>query len=164
MIHYTTFDTPIGPLGLARTERGLARILFEAEIPFLAEIVHRKFPYELLVENAAVLEPTVKQLQEYFHGERTVFELETDLVAPQFYKSVLLEVAKIPYGKTASYKEIASRVGNPGAVRAVGGANAHNPLPIIIPCHRVLAHNRGLGGYGGGLELKQYLLELEGIL
>ncbi len=84
-----------------------------------------------------------------------------DLTMPPFYYEVLTEVHKIPYGETASYKNIAERVRNPGAVRAVGSANAQNPIPIIIPCHRVIAHDGSLGGYGGNLDKKYFLLRLE---
>jgi O-6-methylguanine DNA methyltransferase len=164
MIHYTTLDTPIGTLALVQSQGGLCRILFEEDISHLEDLVHGEYPTETLEEEPDTLGEAVKQLQEYFNGQRTSFTLKLDLTAPPFYKKVLTEVAKIPYGKVASYKEIAHRTGNPRAVRAVGGANAHNPLPIVIPCHRVLAHNGGLGGYGGGLDRKQYLLKLEGAL
>ncbi len=164
MIHYTTLDTPIGTLALVQSPQGLRRILFKEDIPRLDNLVHREYPSDPLIEEPDSLREAVQQLQEYFLGKRTHFTLQLDLEVPPFYRKVLLEVARIPYGKVASYKEIALWTGNPGAVRAVGSANAHNPLPIVIPCHRVLTHNRSLGGYGGGQDRKHYLLKLEGAL
>jgi methylated-DNA-[protein]-cysteine S-methyltransferase len=103
-----------------------------------------------------------KQITEYFAGRRRRFELKLDLQAPPFHVRVLKEVARIPFGKTKSYGEIAIAVSNPGASRAVGTANARNLIPIIIPCHRVVSAT-GLGGYGGGLPMKRFLLRLESV-
>ena len=108
------------------------------------------------------LSSTVEQLNEYFSGNRRSFTINMDLAMPPFYQKVLMTVKKIPYGKTISYQEVAKRAGRPKAVRAAGSANAKNPLPIVIPCHRVLATGGRLGGYGGGLKIKNYLLNLEG--
>lgn len=102
------------------------------------------------------------QFKEYFAKERTKFDIKYKLFTTNFRMKTLNEVCKIPYGFTMSYSEIAKNIGNPKAVRAVGSANATNTLPIIIPCHRVIAQNGGLGGYGGGLDMKIKLLELEG--
>lgn len=104
-----------------------------------------------------------RQIHEYLSGSRHTFGLPIALQAAPFHRQVLKEVARIPYGATKTYGELAHRIGAPRAARAVGAANARNPLPLIIPCHRVLARN-GLGGYGGGLELKKKLLILEGAL
>ena len=108
-----------------------------------------------------ILNQCLEELQEYFEDKRTTFTVPLDLDAPPFYKKVLQEVGKVPFGSTASYLEIASRVGSPKAVRAVGSANAGNPIPIIIPCHRIIRSDGGLGGYGGGLDLKMDLLKHE---
>ena len=108
-----------------------------------------------------ILNQALEELQEYFEGKRTTFTIPIDLNAPPFYKKVLQEIGKVPFGSTASYLEIASRVGNLKAVRAVGSANARNPIPIIIPCHRIIRSDGGLGGYGGGLDLKMDLLKHE---
>jgi O-6-methylguanine DNA methyltransferase len=104
------------------------------------------------------------QLDEFFAGTRRQFDLELDLRATEFYRRVWSELRKIPYGETISYRELASRVGSPGAVRAVATANARNPISIIVPCHRVIASTGKLTGYAGGLENKRRLLELEGAL
>ena len=162
MITYTTLPSPFGRLGIARTQKGLCRLCFPEETPQLSTYLQAQFPGEIIQEDSQSLRSATEQLQAYFAGERNVFDLTLDLHMPPFYKKVLEEVRRIPYGKTASYKEIAQRLNNPLAVRAVGSANARNPIPIIIPCHRVVNHNGGLGGYGGRLDRKLALLELEG--
>ena len=109
-----------------------------------------------------VLKETATQLEEYFAGERTAFDLTMELDGTDFQREVWAELARIPYGTTISYGELARRVGRPTGPRAVGQANGRNPIPIIVPCHRVLAGN-GIGGYGGGLPVKRALLALEGV-
>ena len=108
-----------------------------------------------------VLKETATQLEEYFAGERTDFDLQMELDGTRFQREVWTELTRIPYGETISYGELARRVGRPNGPRAVGQANGRNPIPIIVPCHRVLASN-GIGGYGGGLKVKRALLALEG--
>jgi O-6-methylguanine DNA methyltransferase len=105
-----------------------------------------------------------KQLHEYFSLDRKIFSVPLDIIGTDFQLKVLEEVKKIPYGETTTYKSLAEKLNNPGAVRAVGKANSLNPVPIIIPCHRVIGSNGSLTGYAGGLELKEHLLELEGII
>jgi len=109
-----------------------------------------------------VLKETATQLEEYFAGERSEFELPMELDGTDFQRQVWTELSRIPYGETISYGELARRVGRPNGSRAVGQANGRNPIPIIIPCHRVLASN-GIGGYGGGLKVKRALLAVEGV-
>jgi methylated-DNA-[protein]-cysteine S-methyltransferase len=109
-----------------------------------------------------VLKDTVTQLEEYFAGERTEFDLPMELDGTAFQKEVWAELSRIPYGETISYGELARRVGRPKGPRAVGQANGRNPIPILVPCHRVLAGN-GIGGYGGGLPMKRALLAVEGV-
>jgi len=109
-----------------------------------------------------VLKDTVTQLEEYFAGERTEFDVPMELDGTPFQKDVWTELTRIPYGKTISYGELARRVGRPKGPRAVGQANGKNPIPIIVPCHRVLA-STGIGGYGGGLPMKRTLLAVEGV-
>jgi methylated-DNA-[protein]-cysteine S-methyltransferase len=109
-----------------------------------------------------ILKETATQLEEYFAGERTEFDLRMELDGTPFQKDVWAELARIPYGETISYGELARRVGRPKGPRAVGQANGRNPIAIIVPCHRVLASN-GIGGYGGGLPCKRALLALEGV-
>jgi methylated-DNA-[protein]-cysteine S-methyltransferase len=109
-----------------------------------------------------VLKETANQLEEYFAGERTTFDIPMELDGTLFQRDVWAELARIPYGTTISYGELARRVGRPNGPRAVGQANGRNPIPIIVPCHRVLASN-GIGGYGGGLPCKRALLAVEGV-
>jgi methylated-DNA-[protein]-cysteine S-methyltransferase len=108
------------------------------------------------------LKETASQLDEYFAGERTDFDVPMELDGTDFQREVWSELTRIPYGETISYGELARRVGRPSAPRAVGQANGRNPIPVIVPCHRVLASN-GIGGYGGGLKVKRQLLAVEGV-
>lgn len=106
----------------------------------------------------------VTQLEEYFAGERTEFDLPLEVAGTEFQRDVWYALSEIPYGKTISYGELAEMVGRPKAFRAVGQANGSNPVPIVLPCHRVLASGGGIGGYGGGLPMKRRLLTLEGVV
>jgi methylated-DNA-[protein]-cysteine S-methyltransferase len=153
-IFYSWFDSPIGPLLLAGTNNGLKLVSFGAG--------KRAKPIEPAwrQDDSAFLE-AIDQLKSYFAGERKVFELQLALAGTEFQKKVWSALRKIPYGETVSYKELAARVGSPKAVRAVGAANGANPIPIIIPCHRVIGNDGSLTGFGGGLPLKKKLLELE---
>jgi len=160
MIKYTTHTTPIGSLVLAETDQGLCRILFPDEQP--AEVLlAQDFQTETIKQDPRTGEAARSQLDEYFSGRRTTFDLSLDLQTTPFFKRVLQAVSEIPYGEISTYGDIAKKIGNPRAVRAVGAANARNPMPIIIPCHRVLGKGGQLTGYGGGLDRKQYLLTLE---
>ena len=163
MIFYSAMSSPIGLLGIAKSNNGIRRIMFSNHAPF-KQYLQTVYPQENIKRDDDALTDPINQLNEYFSLLRMKFELKLDLVAPPFYKKVLKKVATIPYGKTTSYKTIAEQTNNPKAVRAVGSANANNPLPIIIPCHRVLSYSGKLGGYGGGEEMKVFLLELEGTL
>ena len=118
-------------------------------------------PQEALLQTTELLSMATIQLDEYFQGKRTTFSLPFKLTGTPFQLAVWKELQNIPYGKTTSYKEIAQKINKPKAYRAVGMANNKNPLPIIIPCHRVIGSNGKLIGYAGGLKLKNYLLELE---
>ncbi len=106
----------------------------------------------------------LQQLEEYFAGDRQSFKVKMNLKGTDFQRSVWQELQRVPYGKTASYREIAERINNPKACRAVGGANGKNPIPIIIPCHRIIGNDGSLTGFGGGIELKKELLRLENII
>jgi methylated-DNA-[protein]-cysteine S-methyltransferase len=110
-----------------------------------------------------VVRDAAKQLEEYFAGKRTEFDLPLKLDGTDFQREVWLALGEIPYGKTISYAELASMVGRPTAFRAVGQANGKNPVPIVLPCHRVIATGGGIGGYGGGLDMKRRLLAIEGV-
>ena len=156
MNEFATIETPIGILGVRTNSKGVYRL-------HLANDVDYKETETPINNQSPILKNALKQLREYFDENRTTFSVPLDLQMPPFYKKVLLEVAKIPYGKTVSYQEIARRAGNAKASRAAGSANANNPIAIFIPCHRILASDGTLGGYGGGLDKKMILLELEGL-
>jgi len=162
---YGPLDSPFGTLHAALTRRGLVRLSFpeEGEAELLQELSRRLSPR--VVRGADRLDPLRRELDEYFGGRRRRFELQLDwsLIGP-FARRVLRRTSAIPYGGSSSYGEIAAEAGSPRAARAAGNALGANPIPIVIPCHRVLHAGGGLGGYGGGLERKRWLLELEGAL
>ena len=163
MLYYSVISSPIGKICIVKSEIGVRRILFSKYYPFKKYLLNI-FPNERIEKNNKELKEIDKQIHEYFHLSRKKFSLNVDLQLTSFYQKALLKVLEIPYGKTSSYKSIAIKSGNANASRAVGNANANNPLPIIIPCHRVIANNGSIGGYGGGLKTKRFLLELEGAL
>jgi methylated-DNA-[protein]-cysteine S-methyltransferase len=153
-------DAPTGPLLLAATERGLVAVglLHHDE---LLEVLGQKVSPRL-VRRGARLDPVRHQLDEYFAGERHEFDLPLDwALSKGFRRQILDELTHVPYGQVVSYRELATRAGNPKASRAVGSAMATNPIPIVVPCHRVIRTDGSLGGYGGGLPMKQTLLALE---
>lgn len=159
-----SFDTPIGTIRTATTEKGLALISLPGESQrFFEGRIEKLFSECEIRSGGKINKQAEKQLTAYLEGRLKKFTLELDIHASPFYKKVLKRVAKIPYGKTMSYGEIACAVGHPRAYRAVGTANANNNLPLVIPCHRVVA-STGLGGFGGGLQMKKRLLKLEGAL
>lgn len=164
-VAYTFHDTPFGPMLLARTEGGLVEVVLRAERAddelerIAAEISPR------ILEAPARLDAERRQLDEYFDGKRREFELELDRrLVRGFGVDVLRVTAAIPYGKTLSYGEVAAEAGRPRAQRAAGTALGSNPIPIVIPCHRVVRADGSPGNYGGGSEMKQRLLEHEGAL
>ncbi len=162
-VAYDVWDSPIGSLLLASTERGLCRIGFdpepEAEVERLARIHGLR-----VLRVPKRLDTTRRHLEEYFEGKREDFELPTDLVGvPSFQAHVLRELERVPYGSVETYGELARRIGKPRAARAVGGALNRNPVPIVIPCHRIVGSTGSLTGYGGGLDRKRALLQLEGL-
>ena len=146
--YYRKFSSPIGCLQLVSDKNNLLKIQFGSEDNF------RNSDLPILIK-------TEKQLQEYFVGKRKQFEIPYKLEGTKFQIKVWEELNKIPFGETISYKTLATRVGNKNKARAAGNANGKNPLPIIIPCHRVIASDGSLGGYDGGIDNKEYLLELE---
>ena len=163
MLYYSIISSPIGELCIIKSNKGIRRILLSNNAPF-EQYLHNNFPDEKVVNNNYELKKSSNQIHEYFDLSRKEFSLDIDIQLSSYYRKVLKKVENIPYGKTASYKLIAIETGNPKASRAVGNANANNPLPIIIPCHRVIANDGRIGGYGGGLKTKRFLLELEGAL
>jgi len=164
-VSYTTIDSPFGPLLAAGTERGLVRLAFpeESEDSVLERLAARISPR--IMRAPARFDEVARELDEYFVGRRRAFETDLDwsLIGP-FGKRVLGVTAAIPYGSVLSYIEVATEAGSPRGSRAAGNALGSNPIPIVIPCHRVLRTGGALGGYGGGLERKRWLLELEGAL
>jgi methylated-DNA-[protein]-cysteine S-methyltransferase len=162
-VAYTSVDSPIGPLLLAATPAGLVRLAFERDDDgaVLEELASRVGPRVL--ELPARLDEAHRELDEYFEGRRDHFDLPLDWRLTRGFRRTVLEHlhAAVPYGRTVSYLELAATVGNPKASRAVGTAMATNPLPIVVPCHRVLRTGGHLGGYGGGLDAKVKLLALE---
>jgi methylated-DNA-[protein]-cysteine S-methyltransferase len=163
MITFTKYTTLLGPLILINSEQGLNRILFLDDTD-PKDRLFNLFPNNMIKETKSGFSSVMKQLTLYFEGTLKNFTLDLDLKTTSYFRRVLNKVSNIPYGMTATYAEIATQTGNPKAVRAVGSANARNPIPIIIPCHRVIASNGKLHGYAGGLERKRFLLKLEGFL
>jgi methylated-DNA-[protein]-cysteine S-methyltransferase len=164
-VSYAPVDSPFGPLLAAVTQRGLVRLAFpEEDVDTTLEGLARRLSPRI-VETPARLDPLRRELEEYFGGRRREFDLPLDwaLVGP-FGRRVLRVTSEIPYGGVQSYAEVASDAGSPRGSRAAGNALGSNPIPIVIPCHRVLRSGGALGGYGGGVERKRWLLELEGAL
>jgi len=160
-----TFETPWGRMGVAATAQGLARVVLPGFAAGLAprskHLAPRKRGGEPADRHARRAE---RQIREYLAGKRRRFTIRLDLaVLPRFQKKALLAARKIPYGRTATYGEVAARAGRPRAARAVGQAMARNPVPLAVPCHRVVAAG-GLGGFGGGAALKRQLLALENVI
>ena len=162
-VSYAPVDSPFGTLLAAATRRGLVRLAFPEESidSVLDRLARRLSPR--IVEAPAQLDPVRRELEDYFAGRRRSFEVPLDwsLIGP-FGRRVLHATAEIPYGGVLSYAEVASEAGSPRGSRAAGNALGSNPIPIVIPCHRVLRTGGALVGYGGGLERKRWLLELEG--
>ncbi|MDO4887846.1 MAG: methylated-DNA--[protein]-cysteine S-methyltransferase [Actinomycetaceae bacterium] len=161
-VGYRTIETPVGELLIASTEKGVVRVAFEAEdFEAVLQSLARRISSRVL-EAPGRLDAVARQLDEYFAGRRQTFDVPLDWrLSSGFRTTVQMYLPSIEYGTTRSYKDVAEAVGNPRAVRAVGTACASNPLPVIIPCHRVVRSDGGLGGYIGGLEAKVSLLDLE---
>jgi len=164
-VAYATVDSPFGPLLLARTRKGLVRVGLpnQDRDELLIDLAARVSPRVL--ESPAELEEARRELDLYFDGKLDSFGLPLDWrLSGGFRQRVLRAINRIPYGQTRSYTEMARRAGNERAVRAAGTACGSNPIPLVVPCHRVLRSGGALGGYGGGLPMKRALLSLEGVL
>jgi methylated-DNA-[protein]-cysteine S-methyltransferase len=164
-VSYAALDSPFGKLTVAATEHGLVRLAFpEEDLDTVLERLAARISPRIL-EAPAPLDPIRRELEEYFAGRRRRFELPLDwtLVGP-FGQRVLRAAAEIPYGGVLSYTQVAAAAGSPRGSRAAGNALGSNPIPIVVPCHRVLRSGGALGGYAGGLERKRWLLELEGAM
>lgn len=158
---YDRLDSPVGPLYVVVSPRGLVRINFGGSEEAIAALA--RMQGVRVYRDAAKVRAYAAQLREYFAGERREFDLPVDLpgLSP-FSRQVLQATAAIPFGRLVTYREIAMEIGQPGATRAVGNALGRNPVPIVIPCHRVVRSGGAIGGYGGGLAIKWRLLEIEG--
>ncbi len=165
MTHRIAMETPIGVLTIESNEKAVTLITLPREAGDHFQAANGRDPAPES-QGGPVPEPlalAVAQLEEYFAGRRQQFDLPLELDGTDFQRRVWLTLAEIPYGETVSYAELAMMVGRPNAYRAVGQANGANPIPIVLPCHRVLASGGGIGGYGGGLPMKRQLLEMEGV-
>jgi methylated-DNA-[protein]-cysteine S-methyltransferase len=163
-VAYDFVDTPVGTLLVASTERGLCRISYDADPEMELERLARTFGVRVL-RSPAPVDGARRELDEYFAGRRREFDLELDVtMLAAFNRRVLDELGRVPYGEVVTYGELAARAERPRAARAVGTVMNRNPLPIVLPCHRVVGANGKLVGYAGGLHRKEALLRLEGAL
>ena len=156
MNEISRIKTPIGILEVRTNKKGVYQVHLSQDMDAWEQETPPK-------KRSIIMNQVLNELQEYFTGNRRCFTVPLQLDMPPFYKRVLLEVSTVPFGKTSSYQEIARRAGNAKAARAVGTANANNPIAVIIPCHRIISSDGKLGGYGGGLDKKMILLEHEGV-
>jgi methylated-DNA-[protein]-cysteine S-methyltransferase len=165
-VAYASVDSPLGPLTVATTPVGLVRVAYagySSQDEILEDLASRLSPRVL--EAPARLDPVRRELDEYFEGQRTSFDVPIDWSLTRgFTREVLKATARIPYGEVGSYASVAGQAGSPRAVRAAGNALGANPMPVVVPCHRVLRTGGALGGYTGGIERKEFLLRLEGRL
>lgn len=164
-VAYGSMDSPVGELLVAVTDRGLVRVAFSSEEQdqVLAELAARVSPRVLRMPKRT--DDVRRELEEYFGGARRDFDLPLDWsLVRGFAQGVLRATAQVPFGETTTYRQVAEAAGSPRASRAAGNALGSNPIPIVVPCHRVLHSGGGLGGYAGGLERKRTLLTLEGVL
>ncbi|MGE5313361.1 MAG: methylated-DNA--[protein]-cysteine S-methyltransferase [Acidobacteriota bacterium] len=164
-IYCTSFTSKIGTIYVASTEQGVCKMSIptESKKDFLRWLSHH-FDDDDVVENKHRNRDVIDQLTRYFNGKLAIFNVDIDHIGTAFELRVWKELANIPYGSTITYKQLAKRVGVPRGFQAVGRANANNPLPIIIPCHRVLSQDGSLGAYSAGVKTKEFLLRLEGAI
>jgi methylated-DNA-[protein]-cysteine S-methyltransferase len=161
-IRYTVLSTPLGLTGISGSPKGLLRIILKLPSEsYFKSYLKKSYPCDCLID-PSFFDNVVKQLNLYFAGKLKNFTCKLDLTCgTPFQQTVWRQLSAIPYGKTHSYRTLAQAIGHPQAFRAVGNANGKNPLPLIIPCHRVIRENGELGGYTGGLSIKRFLLDLE---
>jgi methylated-DNA-[protein]-cysteine S-methyltransferase len=161
-VGFDVFDSPVGELLVAATPRGVCRISYDSDPEAQAESLADAYGVRVLRAPRAV-DDVKRELDEYFEGKRMEFDLALDLTrAADFTRDVLGELARVPFGEVTTYGHLASRVGRPRAARAVGTVMNRNPIPIVLPCHRVIGSTGSLVGYAGGLDRKEQLLRLEG--
>ena len=162
-VYYADIESPIGSIWAAATEDGLVQVDFPRPEPEFVESLKRKVDAEV-IHDPEKFHALGEMMEAYFNGECVVFDLPLDLRGTEFQKAVWRAIYRIPYGRLSSYGRLAAAVGRPRAARAVGNAVGANPLALVIPCHRVIRSDGSLGGFGGGLNLKRYLLSIEGVL
>lgn len=160
-VWWSEVESALGTFGIASTDKGVLTMLLPREPMGQEAVIRRLAPGAEIVPDDGHNAEAIRQLREYLAGERQKWDLPLDMRGTPFQVAVWEALYEVPYGETASYGEIARRIGKPEAVRAVGAANGANPLPPLIPCHRIIGSNGKLTGYGGGLPLKQKLLDLE---
>lgn len=161
-VAYAQIDSPLGPLVAAATKKGLACLHYGADDRALQELADKVSPR--VMHAPAQLDEVRRELDEYFEGRRTRFDLRVDWVLMgAFQQKVLKATYRIPFGRVATYRDVATKAGAPNGSRAAGNALGANPIPIVVPCHRVVRTGGSLGGYTGGLHRKEFLLELEGV-
>ena len=161
-LYYTTLTTPIQSLLILSSEKGLVKIMFiDTKNNLFLHSLEKEYPDITFIENKSRNQAALDQLNEYFTGIRKNFTLPLDLRGTPFQKQVWNALVQVPYGQTCSYGKIASRIGKPKSARAVGMANHNNPIPIVIPCHRIIGADGSLTGYGAGISIKEKLLNLE---
>lgn len=166
-VRYTEIDTEIGILTVAKTDNGVCWISFGSNEDTLYQLkiwAKKWLNTDQIIKVDNELSEIKNQLVDYFNGTIKNFDLELDIYGTPFQKLVWESLLNIPYGEVRSYKDIAIQINSPKSVRAVGGANQNNPLPIIVPCHRVIGSNGNLVGYAGGIDIKRNLLKLEGYI
>ena len=162
-VAYAELDSPIGPLAVASTSRGLVRLAYMPADAMAEELATKLSPRVL--RSPSRLDDVRRELDEYFEGRRQDFDVPVDWsLSHGFFRRVLERTARIGYGHVGTYAQVAKAAGSPRAVRAAGNALGSNPVAIVVPCHRILRTGGGLGGYGGGLERKEFLLQLEGVI
>jgi len=164
VVAYAGVDSPLGRLVVAATRRGIVRLAYPGEVDVVEELADRLTPR--ILEAPAKLDEARRELEDYFEGRRDAFDLSLDLslVRGEFTRKVLRATSRIPFGRTLTYTQVALKAGSPRGSRAAGNALGSNPIPIVVPCHRVIHASGGLGGYTGGLDRKEFLLRLEGVL
>jgi methylated-DNA-[protein]-cysteine S-methyltransferase len=164
-VAYAPLDSPVGPLVVAATRRGLVKISYVDEDPeFVIEDLAARISPRVL-EAPERLDDVRRELDQYFEGTRTDFDIAIDWrLTAGFTRKVLRATARVPYGSTSTYRAVASKAGSPRGSRAAGNALGSNPIPIVVPCHRILHSGGGMGGYTGGIDKKIYLLSLEGAI
>jgi len=165
MVYCTSFESKIGLIYIASTENGVCKLSIprESKRQFM-EWLRDNFKDNEVRDNKSRNKEAIEQLQRYFNGKLAKFTCPVDLIGTPFQKRVWRELGKIPYGTTISYKQLARRLGTSRGFQAVGRANASNPVPIVVPCHRVIGTNGSLVGYSAGIKTKEFLLKLEGAL